>query len=69
MALDRWQATYRDYLECGGRWMPFEEKRSALLNLLPENFCTDMFMKIPELQNSTPVDAPPDWQDMTFDRL
>ena len=49
--------------------MPFEEKRSALLNLLPENFRTDMFTKIPELQDSIPVDAPPDWQDVTFDRL
>ena len=49
--------------------MPFEEKRSALLSLLPENFRADMFMKIPELQDSIPVDAPPDWQDVTFDRL
>ena len=49
--------------------MPFEEKRPALLNLLPDSFRADMFMKIPELQDSIPVDAPPDWQDVTFDRL
>ena len=28
-----------------------------------------MFVKIPELQDSIPVDAPPDWQDVAFDRL
>ena len=69
MALDWWQAVYREYIESGGRWMPFEDKRLAVLQLLPARFREDMFMKLPELQDSMTHDAPQDWQDVTLDRL
>ena len=49
--------------------MPFEDKRLALLQLLPARFREDMFMKPPELQDSIAHGAPQEWQDVTFDRL
>ena len=49
--------------------MPFEDKRSALLKILPDEFRRDMFMRLPEMQNSLVHDAAPEQQDVHFDRL
>ena len=49
--------------------MPFEDKRSALLQILPDEFRRDMFMKLFEMQDSLAPDAAPEQQDVLFDRL
>ena len=49
--------------------MPFEDKRSALLQMLPDDFRRDMFMRLPEMQDTLAPDAAPEQQDVLFDRL
>ena len=37
LVLDRREALLGEYVECGGRLISFEDKRSALLHILSEN--------------------------------
>ena len=35
MAIENWEVLLREYIECGGRQPLFEEKRQAILSILP----------------------------------
>ena len=59
-SIDKWEAMLPEYGECGGRWMPFEDTRSALLQILPDELRRDMFMRLSEMQNSLVRDASPE---------
>ena len=42
----------REYVESGGRNISYEEKRSALLSILPAKFREDIFFRIPAMQEA-----------------
>ena len=52
-ALERWETLYRDYLESGGRKLSFEEKRSALLTILPVKFREEIFSECRQCKKIT----------------
>lgn len=52
LALDKWDGILRDYIEAGGRPPTFEEKRAALLKMLPNKFREDVFFRFPALHES-----------------
>ena len=52
MALLRWDNTLREYVEAGGRHPTCEERKGALLNMLPQKLKEEMFFRIPVLQES-----------------
>jgi len=52
LALDKWDGILRGHIEAGGRPPTFEEKRAALLKLLPTKFGEDVFFRIPALHES-----------------
>ena len=52
LALERWDGSLREYIEAGGQPLPFEERRAAMLNILPAKFREDVFFRIPAMQES-----------------
>ena len=63
MALERWDATLREFAEAGGRTPTFEERRSALINIQPESFRHEVFFRLPAMQNDM-VNGSQEEQDM-----
>ena len=52
MALLKWDNVLREYIEAGGRNPTFEERKGALLNILPAKFKEEVFFRIPAMQES-----------------
>lgn len=50
MVLLRWDDVPREYIEAGGRHPTFEERKSALLNILLPKFKEVVFFRTPALQ-------------------
>ena len=67
--LEKYDALMREYLESGGRRLSFEERRSALLEILPAKFREDIFFKVPGMQEMADSDLSLDAQDILMDDL
>ena len=65
MALERWDTTLREFAEAGGRTPTFEERRSAIINILPESFRHEVFFRLPAMQDDM-VNGSQEEQDMAY---
>ena len=45
MALEKWDTHMREYLEAGGRLLSYDEKKIALLIIVPEILRADIMLK------------------------
>ena len=52
VALLKWDGILRDYLEAGGKMPSYDDRRAALLNILPQKFKEEVFLRIPGMQES-----------------
>ena len=52
MALLKWDGHLREHLEAGGKTPSFEDRRAALLIILPPKFKEEVFFQIPAMQES-----------------
>jgi hypothetical protein len=69
LALEKWDSLLREYLESGGRRLSFEERRAALLMLLPQKFREEVFFRIPAMQDMADYGLSEDAQDMAVTKL
>ena len=65
MALEKWDTTLREFAEAGGRTPTFEERRSALINILPESFRHEVFFRLPAMQSDM-INGSQEEQDMAY---
>ena len=65
MALLKWDGHLREYLEAGGKIPSFEDRRAALLIILPTKFKEEVFFRIPAMQESM-IDASAEEQDRAY---
>ena len=63
-ALEKWDTHMREYLESGGRMPSFDERRSALLSILPDSIRKDVFMSMHIMEPGP--DAPQHIQDDVY---
>ena len=57
MALERWDGSLREYVEAGGHRLPYEERRAAMLQILPAAFRQQAFFQIPAMMQDTMAGA------------
>ena len=57
----------REYLESGGRQPSFDEKRSALLSILPDSIRKDILLTVHRLEPG--ANAPQHVQDEMYQRI
>ena len=69
LTLEKWHSLLREYLESGGRRLSFEERRAALLMLLPQKFREEVFFRIPEMQAVADYALSDDAQDAAVSKL
>ena len=69
LTLEKWDSLLREYLESGGRRLSFEERRAALLMLLPQKFREEVFFRIPEMQAVADYALSDDAQDAAVSKL
>ena len=69
LTLEKWDSLLREYLESGGRRLSFEERRAALLMLLPQKFREEVFFRIPEMQAAADYSLSDDAQDVAVTKL
>lgn len=65
IALDKLDSNLKGYIEAGGRQPTYEERRAALLTILPPKFREDVFFRIPAVMNLM-VNASADEQDIAY---
>ena len=68
MAVEKWDGTLREYVEAGGQPLPSEERRAAILQILPPAFRQDAFFRIPAMQD-THLGANAEQQELAYQSL
>ena len=67
-ALEAWDSHVREYTEAGGRSLAYEDRKLALINILPSEFRPEMLMRLQMLPDP-PSGAPQAMQDEYYIRL
>ena len=66
-ALEKWDTHMREFMESGGRAPSFDERRTALLSILPDEIRRDVLMNVHMLEPG--AHAPQVQQDEAYSRL